>query len=386
MLILVLNSGSSSIKYEVRDLPEDGSAPTRVLKGIIAQIGEGEVADHSQALDIIGAKVSERLEDREIDAVGHRVVHGGERFSAPALVTYEVVRAIERLAPLAPLHNPAHALGMRAIFAKWPHTPQVAVFDTAFHRTMPEYVWRYAVPEELYTRDGVRRYGFHGTSHDFVTGRMARFLDIPREQFTGMVAHLGNGASITAIRNGLSHDTSMGYTPFEGLVMGTRGGHLDASIITQLIINGHYSADQLDEMLNRESGLKGICGLSDMRDVIREAGRGNDRAELALDMTVNRIIKYVGQYHLQLGRVDGFAFTAGIGENSWQFRTRVMERMVPLGVTLDETANLEKGDHVRIISTEDSAFPVLVVPTDEEYVIAEATMELVHAERAAGRL
>lgn len=382
MLVLVLNSGSSSIKFEVRDIPDDGSEPVQLLKGIVAQIGEGEVADHAQALDLIGGKVRERLEDRHIEAVGHRVVHGGEQFTEPTMVTEEVIEAVEALAPLAPLHNPAHALGMRAIQDKWPEIPQVAVFDTAFHRTMPEHVWRYAVPDELYSRNGVRRYGFHGTSHDYVTERMTQHLGIPRDQFTGIVAHLGNGASITAISNGLSSDTSMGYTPFEGLVMGTRGGHLDASIITQLIINGDYTAKDLDRMLNRESGLKGICGHSDMRDVIYEAERGDDRAELALEMTVHRLLKYIGSYHLQLGRVDGFAFTGGIGENAWQFRRRVVDRLSPLGVHLDEPANLIKSNEPRVISTPDSAFPVLVVPTDEELAIAEATMVTVKAHQA----
>jgi acetate kinase len=279
MLVLVINSGSSSLKYQVRDVAQG----TVLTEGLIERIGvsnggqgDGEVvgpADHAEALEQVDAAIHEVLGDRQLDAVGHRVVHGGERFGEPVLVDNEITRAIERLNPLAPLHNPANVLGIRAITKKWPDMPQVAVFDTAFHRSLPEHAWRYAVPDELYTNHGIRRYGFHGTSHEYVTNRAAALLDIPVEEFDGVIAHLGNGASVTAIQGGTSVDTSMGFTPLEGLVMGTRSGDLDPSILVFLARTG-WNAEDLDSMLNRESGLKGLAGNNDMRSVVEAAESG----------------------------------------------------------------------------------------------------------------
>ncbi|MBT2549458.1 acetate kinase [Arthrobacter sp. ISL-65] len=382
MLVLVINSGSSSLKYQVRDVAE-GSVLT---EGLIERIGvsnggqgDGEVmgpADHAEALEQVDAAIHEVLGDRQLDAVGHRVVHGGERFGEPVLIDNEITRAIERLNPLAPLHNPANVLGIRAITKKWPDMPQVAVFDTAFHRSLPEHAWRYAVPEELYTNHGIRRYGFHGTSHEYVTNRAAALLDIPVEEFDGVIAHLGNGASVTAIRGGKSVDTSMGFTPLEGLVMGTRSGDLDPSILVFLARTG-WNAEDLDSMLNRESGLKGLAGNNDMRSVVEAAESGDSRAATALAVASYRLAKYIGGYHVAVGGAKALVFTAGIGENSHQFRALVGEKLGALGIELDGGLNSERSKEPRVISTVASAIPVLVVPTDEERAIAEATAAVV---------
>ncbi|WP_353713035.1 acetate kinase [Arthrobacter sp. K5] len=384
MLVLVINSGSSSLKYQVRDVAE-GSVLT---EGLIERIGvsnggqgDGEVvgpADHAEALEQVDAAIHEVLGDRQLDAVGHRVVHGGERFGEPVLIDNEITRAIERLNPLAPLHNPANVLGIRAITKKWPDMPQVAVFDTAFHRSLPEHAWRYAVPDELYTNHGIRRYGFHGTSHEYVTNRAAALLDIPVEEFDGVIAHLGNGASVTAIRGGKSVDTSMGFTPLEGLVMGTRSGDLDPSILVFLARTG-WNAEDLDSMLNRESGLKGLAGNNDMRSVVEAAESGDSRAATALAVASYRLAKYIGGYHVAVGGAKTLVFTAGIGENSHQFRALVGEKLGALGIELDAGLNSERSKEPRVISTEASAIPVLVVPTDEERAIAEATAAAVAA-------
>lgn len=378
MLVLVLNSGSSSIKYQVREVADaTDTAGDVVASGLIERIGEAEVPDHQHALDTLNDRLDAELGGRTLDAVGHRVVHGGERFSGPVRITNEITREIERLSPLAPLHNPAAVLGIRAITQTLPDLPQVAVFDTAFHRTLPEYAWRYAVPDSLYTEHGVRRYGFHGTSHDLVTGAAAAFLGIERSRFAAVVAHLGNGASVTAVRDGVSIDTSMGYTPLEGLVMGTRSGDVDPSVITQLIVRGKYTAEEMDRLLNKESGLKGLAGESDMRAVDEAAADGDRRAELALEVASYRLAKYIGGYHVAVGGAQAVVFTAGIGENASCFRARVVGLLGALGVTLDVAANEIRSTDARRISGEDSAIPVLVVPTDEERAIAEATAALV---------
>lgn len=384
MLVLVLNSGSSSIKYQVRDVPDDGGSGEDVIvtEGIVERIGEGPVKDHAQALEAISREVGEAVGDTDIDAVGHRVVHGGERFDEPVLINNEITRAIERLNPLAPLHNPANVLGIRAITEKWPKMPQVAVFDTAFHRrSLPEHAWRYAVPDELYRRFGIRRYGFHGTSHEYVSRKAAAFLGTPLENFDAVVAHLGNGASVTAVKGGRSIDTSMGFTPLEGLVMGTRSGDIDAGILLFLQREG-YTAEEIDQMLNRESGLKALAGNNDMRSVVEAAEDGDERAAMALDAAAYRLAKYIGGYHVAVGGAHAVVFTAGIGENSWQFRERVVRRLDALEIMLDERANRERSKEPRIVSTEDSAIPVLVVPTDEERAIAEATAAVVSAAKA----
>ena len=372
MLVLVINSGSSSLKYQVRDTANG----ELLAKGMIDRIGEEAVPDHGAALEELSRRLPDALGGRSIDAVGHRVVHGGERFSAPVIIDNEIVRSIERLSPLAPLHNPPSARGIRAVHDKWPSIPQVAVFDTAFHRTLPEHAWRYALPNSLYRKYGIRRYGFHGTSYGFVAPAAARFLGIEPDEFDAVIAHLGNGASAAAIQNGRSIDTSMGFTPLEGLVMGTRSGDVDPSILVFLLREG-YHADTLDNLLNRESGLLALGGASDMRTLTEEAAGGNDAAALALKVAAYRLAKYIGAYHVAVGGAQALVFTAGIGENAWEFREMTVNRLGALGIVLDSAANRKRDSGARLISTVDSAIPVLVVPTDEEEAIAEATAETV---------
>jgi acetate kinase len=383
MLVLVINSGSSSLKYQVRDV----AAGSVLTEGLIEKIGmgtggggDGEIEgprDHAEALEQVDEAIHAELGELQLGAVGHRVVHGGERFAEPVLIDNEITRAIERLNPLAPLHNPANVLGIRAISKKWPDLPQVAVFDTAFHRTLSEHAWRYAVPDELYTNHGIRRYGFHGTSHEYVTQRAAVLLDVPVDEFDGVIAHLGNGASATAIRGGKSVDTSMGFTPLEGLVMGTRSGDLDPSILVFLGRQG-WTPEDIDSMLNRESGLRGLAGNNDMRSVVEASEAGDARASMALAVASYRLAKYVGGYHVAVGGAKALVFTAGIGENSHQFRALVADKLGALGIELDAGLNSQRSKEPRVISTPGSAIPVLVVPTDEERAIAEATAAVVH--------
>lgn len=377
MLILVINSGSSSLKYQVRNT----DTHEILVKGLIDRIGEAEVPDHRAALLRLSEEVGPVLHGKTIEAVGHRVVHGGERFSQPVLVDNEITRAIERLSPLAPLHNPASAMGIRAVAERYPGVPQVAVFDTAFHRTLPPRAWRYAIPQPLYRRYGIRRYGFHGTSCAYVSELAAEFLGVPLDEFNAVVAHLGNGASVTALQNGRSIDTSMGFTPLAGLVMGTRSGDIDPSILVFLAREG-YSADDIDTLLNRESGLLALSGVADMREITAAAEAGDQQSELALEVSAYRLAKYIGAYHVAVGGARAIIFTAGIGENDGAFRARVVALLGALNVRLDDAANNLRSNEVRRISSPDSAIDVLVVPTDEEEAIAEATADTV---LAAGR-
>ncbi|WP_237235987.1 acetate/propionate family kinase [Rothia nasimurium] len=377
MLVLVINCGSSSVKYQVRDTAATGEENQVIAKGLVENIGSADIPDHTVALDIMAKALVEPLHGKTIDAIGHRVVQGGDVFSAPVVITEDVITKIDELSPLAPLHNPAHVLGIRAAQETYPGVPMVAVFDNAFHSTMPEHVYRYAVPEELVEKYGVRRYGAHGTSHDYVTGVAAEFLGIDRSEFNGIIAHLGNGASITAVQGGKCLDTSMGYTPLAGLVMGTRSGDIDPSVLTNVMQRGNISPEKMDHILNKESGLLAIAGNNDMRAVVEAMEAGDERAKLALDMTSYRLAKYIGAYHVAVGGAKALVFTAGIGENSHQFRKLAVERLGALGIKLDAEANKVRGDEPRLISTEDSAIPVLVVPTNEEKAIAEATEALV---------
>ena len=389
MLILVINSGSSSLKYQLRELHDDGTDTANPIQasGLIERIGVpgAAIANHTEALDVVAKELDEILGDRTIDATGHRVVHGGERFKAPALVDAEVIRAIDRLAPLAPLHNPPAAEGLRAIRDKWPDMPQAVVFDTSFHQTMPPQAWRYAIPNSWYTDYGIRRYGFHGTSHDLVAGLTAELLGIEREQFNGIILHLGNGASATAIKNGESVDTSMGYTPLAGLVMGTRSGDIDPSVISHLGASHGFTAQDVDRVLNHESGLLGMTGHSDMRQVLEAADAGHRDAQMALDVATYRLAKYIGGYHVAVDGAQAITFTAGIGENSAPFRARVLDRLGVLGVAYDPALNGADSDAARIISTPESAITVAVVPTDEEMAIAQETFNLVDQANAWGQ-
>src|SRR5699024_10977801 len=389
MPILVINSGSPSLKYQLRELHDDGTDTDNPVQasGLIERIGVSGsgVSNHTQALDVVAKQLDEVLDGRRIDAAGHRVVHGGERFNKPELVDPEVIRAIDRLAPLAPLHNPPATEGLRAIRDKWPDMPQVVIFDTSFHQTMPPEAWRYAIPDKWYTEHGIRRYGFHGTSHDLVTGKTAHLLGIDRSEFNGIILHLGNGASATAIRRGKSVDTSMGYTPLAGLVMGTRTGDVDPSIITHLITSHGYDANQTDRILNDESGLLGLTGHADMRQVLESAEAGHRESRMALDVASYRLAKYIGGYHVAVDGAQAIAFTAGIGENSAPFRARVLDRLGVLGVRYDHELNMSRSNEPRVISTDTSTVAVVVVPTDEEMAIAQQTFQLVEMSGAWGQ-
>ena len=396
MFIFVLNCGSSSFKYQLLDMSNEH----RVAVGLVERIGlkdsilvyqptdgektveTGDIANHAEAirrvLDKLVAPNGGVIKSlSEITAIGHRVVHGGEKFSKSVRVDSTVLAAIRENVPLAPLHNPANITGIEAMMRALPGVDNVAVFDTAFHATMPAESYMYAVPYEWYERHHVRRYGFHGTSHRFVSERAAEMLGIAKERFNCITCHMGNGSSYTAIKNGQSYDTSMGMTPLEGLVMGTRCGDIDASIPGFMAEQAQMSLGDIDNALNKKSGLLGVSGVSsDMRDVENAAAAGNARAQMALDMLLHRALKYIGAYAIELGRVDAIVFTGGIGENGHEFRAAVVERLGALGVKLDAAANKVRGKEA-VISTADSPIKVLVVPTNEELVIARDTKEIV---------
>jgi acetate kinase len=390
--VLVLNTGSSSIKFQLFDM--DG--PEVLLSGLLERIGEdasrltwtakgGEevtsderVADHAAALDrIFEVLASEGGTADRLAGIGHRVVHGGERFSAPALIDGEVVAAIREQVPLAPLHNPANLLGIQTALDAFPDTPQVAVFDTAFHRTMPPRAYRYALPPDLADRLGIRRYGFHGTSHAYVSRAAAAHLGRPPAELNLLTMHLGNGASVAAVAGGRCVDTSMGFTPLEGLVMGTRSGDLDPAVVLYLQREAGMSPDEVDRVLNEDSGLKGLTGVNDVREIQRRADGGDEAARDALDLYCYRIRKYVGAYAAALGRLDALVFTAGIGEHSPAVRAGVCDGLERFGVRLDPARNRAAAAGPRTVSSDDSAVAVLVVPTDEELEIAGQTLATV---------
>ena len=363
MRVLVLNSGSSSVKYQL----VESTTGERLAGGMVE-----EVVDHGAALREVVAAVG--LLDLAVDAIGHRVVHGGDVVSAPTLVDDDLVEVIRRLVPLAPLHNPANLAGIEAARVAWPTVPQVAVFDTAFHRTLPPAAYRYAVPTAWYEEFGVRRYGFHGTSHEYVSARAADVLGRPLSELDLIVAHLGNGASMTAVQGGRSVETSMGLSPLEGLVMGTRSGDIDPAVVGYVAeASGRSEADVLTE-LNRSSGLLGLCGDSDLREITARIDAGDEVADLALDVFCHRIRKYVGAYVAVLGGCDALVFTAGIGEHSALVRARVCAGLGVFGIAIDQDRN-ERSEAV--ISTDDATTKVLVVPTDEEHAIAEQTAQVV---------
>lgn len=370
--ILVVNAGSSSLKYALVD-PQSG---VHLLSGIIERIGL-DVPDHAAAFRMVSQALSE-AEGMEPEAVGHRVVHGGDQFSAPALITAEVISAIEENIPLAPLHNPPALVGIRAAMAEFPEVPQVAVFDTAFHATIPPVGSTYAIGREVAQEHRLRRYGFHGTSHQYVSVRAADFLDRPIGDLRMITLHLGNGASACAIHAGASVDTSMGVTPLEGLVMGTRSGDLDPAIPGILGRLG-WTADKIDSFLNKSSGLLGMCGAGDLREIHRLAEEGDEQADLARRVAARRIAKYVGAYAAVLDGVDVIVFTAGIGEHDTWMRTEACRTLGFLGVKIDPEVNLATSGPASAvdISAPDSTVRVLVVPTDEEHAIAEQTAEVV---------
>jgi acetate kinase len=365
MRVLVLNSGSSSVKYQFLD----SDTGERLAGGVVE-----EVVDHVEALRAVVDAIDEL--DEAVDAIGHRVVHGGDVVSEPTLIDDDLVAVIRRLVPLAPLHNPANLAGIEAARAAWPTVPQVAVFDTAFHQSLPPAAYRYAVPTAWYEEFGVRRYGFHGTSHDYVSARAAEALGRRLDDVDLIVAHLGNGASMTAVQGGRSVETSMGLSPLEGLVMGTRSGDVDPAVIGYVAeASGRSESDVLAE-LNRSSGLLGLCGDSDLREITARIEAGDAAADLALDVFCHRIRKYVGAYVAVLGGCDALVFTAGIGEHSVLVRSRVCAGLEVFGMVLDEGRN---GRSETVISADHATTNVLVIPTDEERAIAEQTARVVTA-------
>ena len=396
MKIIVLNCGSSSIKYQLVDMP----AKDVVAKGVVEKIGlkgsfikhsktgdeqvklEGEILDHQQGIEyLLGILTSEKhgsIEKlEEIDAVGHRVVHGAEEFSGSVLITDEVVGALERSSELAPLHNPPNLKGIYAMQALLPKVKQVGVFDTAFHQTMPEHVFLYAIPYVLYEKYKIRRYGFHGTSHKFVSARGCEILNIDINKQKIITCHLGNGSSVAAIKNGKSYDTSMGMTPTEGLVMGTRTGDIDPGALLYIADKEEISIKYTQTLINKFSGLMGISGVSsDMREIEDAANEGHHRAQTALEMFAYRVKKYIGSYAAAMGGVDTIIFTGGIGENDTETRKRVLNGLEFLGIELDESKLNVRGKETEL-TLPSSKVKVLVVPTDEEMMIAKDTFEIV---------
>jgi acetate kinase len=391
--VLVLNAGSSSLKYSLVDA-ETGAAPAT---GSVEQIGEprGELrhstggARHTserefpsveEALEaVLGAFGTHgpSLQEAEVAAVGHRVVHGGARFAEPSVVDDALIEEVSQLVPLAPLHNPANLEGMRVARKLFPDVPQVAVFDTAFHQTMPPVAYTYAVPLKWYEEHRIRRYGFHGTSHAFVSKEAAGLLGKPIDEVNLIVLHLGNGASATAIRGGLSVDTSMGFTPLEGLVMGTRSGDLDPAVPAHLHRELGWSIEAVDSALNRESGLKGLTGHNDFREVLALRAQGDQAARLAFDVYAYRIRKYVGAYVAVLGRVDAVVFTAGVGQHSHELRAASLAGLEMLGIEIDRARNSRPPDSACTVSTDTSRVQVLVVPTNEEWEIAQQALAVI---------
>ncbi len=396
MKILVLNCGSSSVKYKLidtadgRTLAEGGVEKIGLDDGFLKYRrpdGSKEImplghTDHKGAVEAVLNLLTDPREGvikslGEIDAVGHRVVHGAEKFSKSVLITGEVKDMIRQCYPLAPLHNPANMTGIEAVDALMPGTPQVGVFDTAFHQTMPAKSYMYPLPYRFYTEDGVRRYGFHGTSHRYVSQRVCEFLGIDPKTVKIVTCHVGNGGSITAVKYGESVDTSMGLTPTEGLMMGTRVGDVDPGVLTYLMGKHGYSADDIQRIINKESGVMGITEKSsDMRDLEAAVDAGDERAQLALDMYEQRITKYIGAYAAEMGGVDIIVFTGGVGENQTGLRADVCKPLAFMGVEIDPERNRVRGEEA-VISTDASRVKVCVIPTDEELMIARDTAAIV---------
>lgn len=401
MIVLVLNAGSSSIKYQLYDIDNKEV----MAKGVVDKIGmvdssllnkrtdgdevklEGEIIDHQAGIEfVLGVLISEKHGSvsslEEIDAVGHRVVHGGESFHDSAMINEQIIEKIEECVALAPLHNPPNLKGIYAITDLMPDTPQVAVFDTAFHQTMPKSAYMYAIPYSLYKKYGLRRYGFHGTSHRYVSEKACEILDVDYQTQKIITCHLGNGASITAIDHGKSVDTSMGLTPVEGMIMGTRSGDLDLGVLTYVMDKEELGVKEANTLINKHSGILGISGVSsDMREVEQAADDGNNRARLALEMYDYRIVKYIGSYTAAMSGVDMIVFTGGIGENAYGVREAVCKKFAFMGLEFDFEKNKGIRSQEAIISKPDSKIKVLVVPTNEELVIAQETVKIFKKEK-----
>jgi acetate kinase len=397
MKILVLNCGSSSIKYQLFDM----STKVVLAKGIVEKIGlkgsflknerfdgdkvklEGEILDHQSGIEyILGMMISKKrgvIKDlNEIDAVGHRLVHGGETFKGSCYLDEITIKGVEDCSDLAPLHNPANLKGIYAMKSLLPTVPQVGVFDTSFHQTMPDYTFMYAIPYSLYKKYGIRRYGFHGTSHSYVAKRACEVLKIDINTKKIITCHLGNGASITAIKNGKSLDTSMGLTPVEGLIMGTRSGDIDGGALTLIMEKEEIDYAALNTLINKHSGLLGISGVSsDMREIETAAAEGNERAALSLKMYDYRVKKYIGAYAAAMGGVDLLVFTGGVGENGWETRENICSDLEFLGIEFDKDRNKGVRSKETVISKDKSRATVVIIPTNEEFVIASDTKEIV---------
>lgn len=396
MKVLVINCGSSSLKYQLIDsdtekmlakgncerIKIDGSFITHQTTGKEKVVFESPMPDHSAAVKLVIEKLTDKeigaISDlSEIGAIGHRVVHGGEKFAGSALINDEVMAAIEECSELAPLHNPANLIGIRACKELMPDVPQVAVFDTAFHQTMPDYAYVYGIPYEYYEKYKVRRYGFHGTSHSFVSKRTAEILGKDIKDTKIIVCHLGGGASICAVEGGKSIDTTMGFTPLEGITMGTRSGNIDPAIVEFIANKENKSISEVMNILNKNSGVLGISGKSsDFRDLDEGILAGDKRCEIAMNVFCYQAAKFIGGYVAAMNGVDAIVFTAGVGENNKTARTRICERLAYLGIKLDDEPNSLRGEEVKI-STEDSRVPVYVVPTNEELAIARETVSLI---------
>ena len=397
MKVLVINAGSSSIKYQLFEMPQRSI----LARGMVERIGEAKAnlvhkydgkehaaevhaPDHDAAMQVILATLVDKTvgvvkKISEIGAVGHRVVHGGEEFSGSVVVNDHVLKSIERFADLAPLHNPANLTGIRAAIHELPKAAQTACFDTAFHTSIPEVAYIYGLPYEIYEKYRVRRYGFHGTSHRYVARRCAALMGVDKSAANIITCHLGNGCSITAVKGGKSVDTSMGLTPLEGVVMGTRCGDIDPAILFYLSDKG-YDIKQLNTMCNKQSGLLGISGVSnDMRNLNTLVEQGNVRAKLAVDIFNYRILKYIGTYTAVLGRLDAIVFTGGIGENNVAMRAQICADQTQIGIAIDPARNTARDPKERLISSDDSRVKVFVIPTDEEAAIAGDTFELASA-------
>ena len=391
--ILSVNAGSSSLKFQLLEMP----AQTVITKGLVERIGFNggvfnikfedqkiekvlPIKDHSVAVHLLleallDLKIVKNYD--EISGVGHRVVHGGEKFDRSVVITDEVLAEIDALSELAPLHNPAHVLGIKAFMKELPHAVPVAVFDTAFHQTMAEDAYLYPVKYDWYKKYGVRKYGFHGTSHQYVAKQCAKLMNKPLEETKMITIHLGNGGSLTAIKGGHSVDTSMGFTPLAGIMMGTRSGDIDPAVLPFVMAKENLTVDQAVNALNKESGLYGVSGeSSDMRDILKLVAQKDERAMTAFNLYVKRICDYIGAYYIYLGGVDALVFTAGIGENSTPVRKAIVDRLGVLGIQLDDEANQVMGEE-QLISTPDSQIKVFAIPTNEELMIAEDTYAFV---------
>lgn len=394
-LALVLNSGSSSIKFQLVD-PANHATDDPFVSGLVEQIGEkmgriilkieGEkvvkeapIADHSEGLSMSFDLMTEHgcgPSQVDIIAVGHRVVHGGILFSAPELITDEIVEMIRDLIPLAPLHNPANIDGIEVARRILPDVPHVAVFDTGFFHSLPPAAALYAINKDVAAEYGVRRYGFHGTSHEYVSSRVVDLMDKPIEEINTITFHLGNGASMAAVQGGVAVDTSMGMTPLAGLVMGTRTGDIDPTIYIHLHRQAGFGPEEIDDILNKRSGMMGMCGMNDFRDITAAVEAGDEAATLAMDVYVHRLRKYLGSYSFVLGGLDVIAFTAGIGENVPMVREKLLTGLERFGIELDLEANAARSKEMRVISTPESEVTVMIVPTDEELSIARQASEV----------